>query len=131
MSNLIRLVLTLLTVLGIAACNATSKGEDLVKEGAKHLSAAEARAHVSGNTEMWDEGPVYYAPDGTLQMDWHKVRSTGSWEVSDNGDVCLKVPTWKGCHYYLDLEGVIWTVDDKRINGNQLLVIKPGKHLRR
>jgi len=131
MSKPIQFALTLLVALGASACNTTDKGQSLVAEGATHLSEAAARAHVSGNTEMWDEGPVYYAPDGTLQMDWHKVRSTGSWEVSADGDVCLEAPTWKGCHYYLDLDGVIWTVDKRRINGNQVLAVEPGKHLRR
>ena len=104
--------------------------QTLIDAGATRLTADEARAHVSGNTEFWDQGTVYYNPDGQLELVWHKVKSTGSWEISADGNVCFTVPKWnKNCHYYLQHDGAITTVDEGRTSG--VLKVEPGKHLLR
>jgi hypothetical protein len=104
--------------------------QPLIDAGATRLTAEQARAHVSGNTEFWDQGTVYYNPDGQLDLVWHKAKSTGSWEISGDGDVCFTVPKWnKNCHYYLQHDGAIITVNEGSTNG--VLQVKPGKHLLR
>ncbi len=96
----------------------------LIEDGATRLGEAEARAHVVGNTEFWSEGSVYYQPDGQLKLVWHKIKSAGSWEISADGNVCLAAPTWKNCHYYLELDGAITTVDQGKTRG--VLKVEPG-----
>ena len=104
--------------------------QTLIDEGATRLTSEQARAHVSGNTEFWDQGTVYYNPDGQLDLVWNKVNSTGSWEISDDGNVCFTVPNWnRNCHYYLQHNGAIVTVDDGSTDG--VLKVEPGKHLLR
>jgi hypothetical protein len=104
--------------------------QPLIDAGATRLTSEQARAHVSGNTEFWDQGSVYYNPDGQLDLVWNKVNSTGSWEISGDGNVCFTVPKWnKNCHYYLQHDGAIVTVNEGSTNG--VLKVEPGKHLLR
>jgi len=104
--------------------------QTLIDAGATRLSAEQARTHVSGNTEFWDEGTVYYNPDGQLELVWHKAKIAGSWEITDDGNVCFTVPKWnKTCHYYLKHDGAIITVSEGNTNGE--LKVEPGKHLLR
>jgi len=103
--------------------------QTLIDAGATRLSAEQARTHVSGNTEFWDAGTVYYNPDGQLELVWHKVKSTGSWDISGDGNVCFTVPKWNACHYYLQHDGAIITVSEGNTNGE--LKVEPGKHLLR
>jgi hypothetical protein len=104
--------------------------QTLVDQGATRLTTDQARAHVSGNTEFWSEGTVYYNPDGQLELVWLKVKSTGSWDVSADGDVCFTVPTWnKSCHYYLQLDDTVTSVTNGKTSG--VLKVEPGKHLLR
>jgi hypothetical protein len=129
--------------LGLAACESVEptlekldntflkrNPQTLIDQGATRLTSEQARGHVSGNTEFWDQGTVYYNPDGQLDLVWHKVKSTGSWEIADDGNVCFTVPNWnKSCHYYLLYQGAVTTVSDGNTNG--VLKVEPGKHLLR
>ena len=134
----IRFALIMIAGLVLAACengNPTLEKIDntflkrdpqvLVDSGATQLTREQARERISGNTEFWSEGTVYYHPDGQLETNWRKIKSAGSWSVKSNGDVCLITPTWKKCHYYLELDGTVTTVVGGKTTG--VLPVKPGK----
>ena len=122
-----RIILILVVALGLAACETLEKADNaflkrdpqvLLDAGATRLNAAQAKVHVSGNTEFWDAGTVFYNPDGQLKLVWRKVKSSGTWQIDADGNVCFIVPTWKEtCHYYLDLDGTITTVVKDRTHG--------------
>ena len=129
-----RIILILVVAMGLAACETLKKADDaflkrnpqtLLDAGATRFNAEQAKAHVSGNTEFWEEGTVYYNPDGQLKLVWRKVKSSGSWEIAADGNVCFIVPTWKeSCHYYLELDGTITTVVKDKTHG--VLKIEQG-----
>ncbi|NCF37849.1 MAG: hypothetical protein GWP56_15960 [Gammaproteobacteria bacterium] len=145
------LILFIAVVSSLTACGSQLEdqllGPDpqvLINGGATRIGGEQTRAHVSGNTEVWKEGSVYYKPDGELELRWHKVRSRGTWEVAANGVVCWNVPDWKtldipdatsvqtarsarSCHYYLDGHGKITTVQGKYVVG--VHEIKTGRKL--
>jgi hypothetical protein len=134
-----RSIFILVGALALTACESLESGlkradnaflkrdpQTLIDAGATRLNANQARAHVTGNTEFWDEGAVYYIADGQLEMVWRKVKSSGNWEISEDGNVCFTVPTWSRCHHYLDLDGTITTVVNGKTNG--VLQVEPGKH---
>lgn len=130
----LRIILILAVVLGLAACETLEKADNaflkrdpqvLLDAGATRFNATQAKTHVSGNTEFWAEGTVFYDPDGQLKLVWRKVKSTGSWEIAADGNVCFIVPTWKeSCHYYLELDGTITTVVKDKTHG--VLKIEQG-----
>jgi hypothetical protein len=126
-----RILFILVVALGLAACETIETGlkkadnaflkrdpQTLLDAGATRLNAAQAKAHVSGNTEFWEEGTVFYDPDGQLELVWRKVKSSGNWNIAADGNVCFIVPKWKEtCHYYLDLDGTITTVVKDKTHG--------------
>ena len=136
-------VIYLLTILlGLAACDKIEPGLDqlqdtlkrdakvLYDEGATRLTSEQTKQHVSGNTESWKGGAIYYDPDGNLELFWHKNRIKGNWEMQDSGTICFDIPKWNiTCHYYLDHNGAITTIQNEKVIGN--LKIEPGKHLAR
>ncbi|MCP4188394.1 MAG: hypothetical protein GY763_12400 [Gammaproteobacteria bacterium] len=65
---------------------------------------------VSGKTVVWPpNGGAYYGPDGKLDTLWDGVRELGKWEVTAEGTVCWKVPSWgtTPCEaYYMGAEGL-------------------------
>ena len=138
-----RFILILVASLCLAACESDNptlekldntflkrNPQTLIDAGATRLTTDQARAHVSGNTEFWSEGTVYYDPDGQLELVWSKIKSTGSWKISADGNVCFTVPTWnENCHYYLQHEGTITTVNQGKTSG--VLKVVPGKQLLR
>ena len=137
-----KVIYLLAILLGLAACDKIEPGLDqlqdtlkrdakvLYDEGATRLTSEQAKQHVSGNTEFWKEGTVYYDPDGNLKLFWNKARIKGNWEMLDSGTICFDVPRWNiTCHYYLDHDGVITTIKDGKITGT--LNVKLGKHLGR
>lgn len=134
-----RIILVLVVTLFLAACETLEKADNaflkrnpqtLLDAGATRFNAAQAKAHVSGNTEFWEEGTVYYNPDGQLKLVWRKVKSSGTWQIAEDGNVCFSVPTWKeSCHYYLDLDGTITTVVKDKTHG-VLKVEQGNKSLR-
>jgi hypothetical protein len=137
-----KVIYLLAILLGLAACDKIEPGLDqlqgtlkrdaraLYDEGATRLTSKQAKQHVSGNTEFWRQGSVYYDPDGNLELFWQKAKIKGNWEMLDNGAICFDVPSWNiTCHYYLDHDGAVTAIEDVKIIGT--LKIKPGKHLSR
>jgi hypothetical protein len=137
-----KVIYLLAILLGLAACDKIDPGLNqlqdtlrrdakvLYDEGATRLTSKQAKQHVSGNTELWKEGAIYYDPNGNLELYWNKIRIKGNWEMLDSGTVCLDVPRWNiTCHYYLDHDGATTAIDDGKIIGT--LKVKPGKHLGR
>ena len=126
-----RIIFILVATFALAACETLETGlgkaddaflnrdpQTLLDEGATRLNAAQAKAHVSGNTEFWKAGTIFYDPDGQLKLVWQRIKSTGNWEIDADGNVCFSVPTWKDrCHYYLDLDGTITIVRNDKIHG--------------
>jgi hypothetical protein len=103
-------VLALLMV--VTACESTPP-QILSEAGVTRLSEAQTRAHITGNTEKWIEGTGYYNPDGEMEMVWRKVKTKGTWKVSDDGNVCIKVEDWKPmCHYYVDDNAAITMIGE-------------------
>jgi hypothetical protein len=101
------LVAVLALIVVVTACESTPP-KILSEPGVTRLNEAQTRAHITGNTEKWIEGTGYYNPDGEMEMIWHKIKHKGTWEVSDDGSVCIKVEDWKPmCHYYVDHNGAI------------------------
>lgn len=119
--------LLFLAALTLGAC--AYNPQALVDAGAIRLDASAARAHVAGNTEFWEAGPVYYYPDGRLETIWRKVKSDGSWTIDAAGEVCLATRTWKKCHYYLAQGSEVFTVVDNRVRG--INKMESGNKLRR
>ena len=137
-----RAVLVLTVSLLLAACETVDSGlerldnaflkrdpQRLLDQGAVRLDTSAARSHLSGNTEFWEAGPVYYDPDGSLETVWLKVKSGGSWTIDASGEVCLTTRTWRKCHHYLAYDGEIVTVVDGKTRGVQK--VEAGKKLRR
>lgn len=113
---------------GISACE--SNWEILVAAGASRLNGDQAKAHISGNTERWVRHATYYNPDGQVELVWNKVKSTGTWEVLPDGNVCLEIPKWERfCHFYLNDHGAIIMIDRGRNAGAKETV--EGRHLGR
>ena len=137
-----KVIYLLAILLGLAACDKIEPGLDqlqdtlkrdakvLYDEGATRLTSEQAKQHVSGNTEFWKEGTVYYDPDGNLALYWHRKKIKGNWKIQDSGTICFDVPRWNTtCHYYLDHDGAITTIKNGRIAGTQKVV--PGEKLPR
>ena len=120
---------TLAGLIALALIGCEYNPQALVDEGATRLDAAAAEAHLSGNTEFWQAGPVYYYPDGRLETIWRKVKSDGSWTVGADGEVCLTTRTWEKCHYYLAQGNEVFTVVDNKVRG--INKVEPGNKLRR
>jgi hypothetical protein len=126
-----RSIYLLIVALSLAACESLQTGLEkaddaflkrdpqiLLDDGATRLNAAQVKAHVSGNTEFWKQGTIFYNPDGQLVLVWQRIKSSGSWEITADGNVCFSVPTWEDrCHYYLDLDGTITIVRKDKIHG--------------
>jgi hypothetical protein len=110
----ISLVSVFLLALSLAACEKVPP-QILSEPGVSRLNGEQARAHISGNTEKWEEGTGYYNPNGEMEVVWHKVKSKGTWQVSADGDVCLQISDWKqSCHYYVNNNGAIMMLTDGR-----------------
>jgi hypothetical protein len=126
----IKFNLVAVIVLTLLATACRSGPPKIVNEpGVTRLNAEQARAHVSGNTEKWKEGTIYYHPGGELEMIWHKVKTKGVWNVLDDGNVCFEVKKWKNqaCHYYVNSNGAITMIDGVRNRG--AVEIVEGKKL--
>lgn len=97
--------------------------------GVTRLNGDQARAHISGNTEKWSQGTIYYNPDGKLEMVWRKVTTHGTWEVLADGNVCMQAKNWKqeSCHYYVNNHGAITMIEGVRNRG--VVEVVKGKNL--
>ena len=107
-----RSILSVMFAVGLlAACQTAS--EKLADSGATPYTKDELTMALSGMTAVWIEGGGYYAPDGTLDTLWKGVRETGTWEITDAGEVCLIVESWGTtmCEaYYHSADGSAITV---------------------
>ena len=121
------LVAVLALTLAVSACR--SGPPKVVNEpGVTRLNGDQARAHISGNTEKWQNGTGYYNPNGEMEVVWRKVYSKGTWQVSADGRVCLEIRDWKpSCHYYVNNNGAITLIEGVRNRG--VVEIVEGKKL--
>ena len=122
------LVAVLALTLVVSACR--SGPPKIVNEpGVTRLNGDQARAHVSGNTEKWEQGTVYYNPDGKLEMVWRKINTNGTWKVLADGNVCMQAKNWKreSCHYYVNNKDAITMIEGVRNRG--VVEIVEGKKL--
>jgi len=119
----------------LIGCQTTDQGsgDQSAKAAAGRLTQAEAISHVSGNTEAWSQGGGYYSPDGSLIAKWQGDDASGTWEVTEDGTLCLVLDLWGGgqeCHYYVNDGGTITLVykGTPRVaevrSGNQLSTIE-------
>ena len=91
---------------------ATLTEEQLIADGATRLNGEQTRAHLAGKTEQWPYYKTFYSPDGKVEAIWDKVRFRGTWEVSDDGKVCLNGKKMNNvCHSYLDNHGSITRIE--------------------
>lgn len=103
--------------LGLSAC-ATVTEQELIAAGATRMDGKQVIAHLSGKTERWPYYETYYNPDGKVETLWDKVKFKGTWEISADGKVCIKVPKWKNyCHSYLDNHGAITRIEEGKSVG--------------
>jgi hypothetical protein len=126
----IKFNLVAVVVLTLLASACRSGPPKIVNEpGVTRLNGDQARAHVSGNTEKWEQGTIYYSPNGKLEMVWRKVKTNGVWNVLDDGNICFEVKKWKNqtCHYYVNNNGAITMIDGVRNRG--VVEIVEGKRL--
>jgi len=121
------LVAVLALTLVVSACR--SGPPKIVNEpGVTRLNGDQARAHVSGNTEKWEQGTIYYNPGGKLEMIWRKVKTDGVWNVMDDGNICFEVKGWNQiCHYYVNNNGAITMIASTKNRG--VVEIVKGKKL--
>ncbi len=103
----INLALLMIVALWLSACALTE--QIMVKRGATRLDAAQAIAHIAGNTEKWSKkGGGYYNPNGTIEIIWNGDRFSGPYTVADDGKVCYKAGNWKKeCHFYMNDNGTV------------------------
>lgn len=117
-----------LILLTLAACYPIKKDRPQPVEG-DSLNKVQVVAHISGNTETWTKGGAYYAPNGDLNALWDGKELTGTWKVSDDGELCVVIEAWgsdDACHRYVDDNGVIKLLHD---NETRAAEIVPGNQL--
>ena len=95
-----------------AACQ-TAKDEFLSSGAVKH-SKDELMADTSGYTWQWrnGKGAGYYAPDGTYVYTSSDGNGQGSWNITDDGTLCLQVKEWFGAKNHCNWE--VYVKDGKR-----------------
>ena len=125
----LKLLIASATVLALSACATVE--QKMMDTGATRLNGAQVKTHLTGMTERWTKGGGYYSSDGSIDVVWKESSHNGQWQVSDEGKVCVQVPTWdEFCHHYLDNNGeitLIYKRNDKTgadvkemFEGNQL-----------
>ena len=108
-------------LLCLFSANAIS-GNDFIKK-------SDVLAHISGNTEKWTKGGAFYSEDGKLDVVWKGKKSSGTWEVSSEGKLCVVVKMWgdsKECHQYVNDKGTIKLYYDGKA---RVAEIKAGNQL--
>lgn len=89
----------LLAAVLVAGCGPTTVKQIAEQKNAKQLTPAEVLKLVEGNTLYFhafqEDSYYYYAPSGTLfGQDIYNNRDTGKWDVSDSGELCMKLQWW-------------------------------------
>lgn len=102
MYQFIPLVLSILLLFG---CSPATVNTITSQQGAKELIPAEIVQLVEGNTlyvqSSEEDSYLYFAPSSRLfGKDLYANRDTGKWDVSEDGQVCLKMKSW----WYGDLK---------------------------
>jgi hypothetical protein len=82
-----------------AGCGPTTVKQIEEQHRAKQLTPAEVLKLVEGNTLFFhafqEDSYYYYAPSGTLfGQDIYNNKDTGKWDVSDSGELCMKLQWW-------------------------------------
>lgn len=101
-----KLFFTIFFCFALTACTATTPDYGESEAAAVSASALDSEAvlaHVSGKTETWSKGGGYYAPDGSLSAVWDGEASGGSWRITEDGMICVKLEIWapsEDCHAY-------------------------------
>lgn len=90
--NLKLLVGAVFTMGLLAACQTTA--EKLIESGAAPYTKEELTMALSNMTVVWEKGGGYYAPDGSLETLWEGDKESGTWEITDAGEVCWHVASW-------------------------------------
>lgn len=93
------LVVYLLAAVFAAGCGPTTVKQIEEQKNAKQLAAAEVLKLVEGNTLFLhafnEDLYYYYAPSGVLfGQDIFNNKDTGKWDVSDTGELCMKMKWW-------------------------------------
>jgi len=123
------LSIAFIAALTLTACATTE--QKMMEAGATQLNAAQVKSHIVGKTERWSKGGGFYNADGAIDVVWKGSAHNGKWQVSNDGQVCIQVPTWdEFCHHYLNNNGAITLIYKKdgrtradvkeMFNGNQL-----------
>jgi hypothetical protein len=105
-------VCLVVAVLALSAC--ATLEQKMTEAGATRLDGSQVESHLTGMTERWTKGGGFYNLDGQMEVVWKGTRQSGTWDVSDDGKVCYKMPAWeKECHHYLDNSGQITLIYKK------------------
>ena len=90
---------------------------------ATRLNGEQAKAHLTGRTEVWTKGGAYYGADGTMSALWKGRRRKGDWEVSADGNVCYYLTNWpKLCQYYVNDAGAITMIYEGKSTGVKIML---------
>jgi hypothetical protein len=97
--RLLALAAFLLGAIFTAGCGPTTVKQIEDQKNAKQLTPAEVLKLVEGNTLYFhafqENSYYYYAPAGTLfGQDIYNNKDTGKWDVSDSGELCMKLQWW-------------------------------------
>lgn len=129
------LAVLLLVAFFAAGCGPTTVNQIEKQKNAKQLAAAEVLKLVEGNTLFFhsfqEDTYYYYAPSGALfGEDVYKNKDTGKWDVSDTGELCMKLQWWwygdlrcfpvygDGQKYYLGSESGVLSFSAEHLEGD-------------
>ena len=122
-----RLIATSLITASLILSACTSTYQKMLDAGATRLNDKQVKTHLVNRTERWSKGGGYYQADSKIDIVWKGSDYRGEWQVSDDGEVCVMVPTWdKFCHHYLNDNGSITMMYEGKptvkemFKGNQL-----------
>lgn len=100
---------------GLLAC--TVAGSQLEKrviaEGGVRLNPAQVTDHLSGNTQVWDNGGAYFLADGQVYVKYAgRTYPLRTWTVDESGKVCIAFPNGfvSSCSVYYLKEEKVWAV---------------------
>lgn len=117
-------------ILMLAIQSGLATYSSLVHAEEKMLDAEQVATHITGNTEKWSSGWGYYNPDGRLEVVWNGLKDVGSWEVNNEGWVCIVLEIFgsqEECHYYVKSgRSIIMIFNQSNVGIRQ---VKKGKHL--